>query len=61
MRTFIALEKLVEISERKTARMMGITLKQYRAERDKLIDTLGLNDEEIQSKRRARTRNKDIP
>lgn len=55
-RTNLTLQKLVDIEERKTARMMGCTLKQYRDERDKLMEVI-FPDEKIQSRRRVKQRN----
>lgn len=52
----LTLDKLVELEERKTARMMGCTLKQYRDERDKLMEVV-FPDEKVQSHRRVRRRN----
>lgn len=43
-RTKLTLNQLVETSERKTARIMGLTLKQYRAERDVLMDMMGYKE-----------------
>lgn len=43
-RQTLTLEQLVYLSERKTARYMGVTLKQYREERDALTDALGMTE-----------------
>ena len=43
-RQTLTLEQLVYLSERKTARYMGMTLKQYREERDALTDALGMTE-----------------
>ena len=56
LRQNLTLEQLIEIEERKTARMMGCTLKQYRGERDKLMEAV-FPDEKVQSHRRVRRRN----
>lgn len=40
----LTLDQLVYLSERRTARYMGITLKQYREERDELMDVLGMKE-----------------
>lgn len=52
----LSLEQLVELEERKTARMMGWSLKQYREQRDKLMEAV-FPDEKVQSHRRVRRRN----
>lgn len=52
----LTLEQLVELEERKTARMMGWSLKQYREQRDKLMEVV-FPDEKVQSHRRVRRRN----
>lgn len=52
----LTLEQLVELEERKTARMMGWSLKQYREQRDKLMEAV-FPDEKVQSHRRVRRRN----
>ncbi len=43
-RQTLNLEQLVYLSERKVARYMGVTLKQYREERDALTEALGLTE-----------------
>ncbi len=43
-RLTLSLEQLVYLGERRTARYMGVTLKQYRAERDELMDALGMKE-----------------
>ena len=43
-RLTLSLEQLVYLEERKTARYMGVTLKQYREERDLLTDIMGLTE-----------------
>ncbi len=40
----LTLDQLVYLSERRTARYMGVTLKQYREERDELMDALGMKE-----------------
>ncbi len=43
-RQTLNLEQLVYLSERKVARYMGVTLEQYREERDALTEALGLTE-----------------
>jgi hypothetical protein len=43
-RLTLSLEQLVYLEERKTARYMGVTLKQYREERDLLTEIMGLTE-----------------
>jgi hypothetical protein len=52
----LTLDQLVYLSERKTARYMGVTLKQYRKERDALTEALGLTEKKsgIYHQRRER-------
>ena len=40
----LTLDQLVYLSERRTARYMGVTLKQYREERDELMDAFGMKE-----------------
>lgn len=54
--TKLTLEQLVELEERKTARMMGWSLKQYREQRDKLMELI-FQDEKVQGHRRVKRRN----
>jgi hypothetical protein len=55
-RQTLNLEQLVYLSERKVARYMGVTLKQYREERDALTEALGLTEKKsgIYHQRRER-------
>ena len=55
-RLTLSLEQLVYLEERKTARYMGVTLKQYREERDALTEALGLTEKKsvIYPQRRER-------
>ena len=55
-RQTLNLEQLVYLSERKTARYMGVTLKQYREERDLLTEIMGLTEKKsgIYHQRRER-------
>ena len=55
-RLTLTLEQLVYLEERRTARYMGVTLKQYREERDALTDALGLTEKKrgIYHQRRER-------
>lgn len=52
----LTLEQMVELEERKTARMMGWSLKQYREQRDKLMELI-FQDEKVQGHRRVKRRN----
>lgn len=54
--TKLTLEQMVELEERKTARMMGWSLKQYREQRDKLMELI-FQDEKVQGHRRVKRRN----
>lgn len=46
MRIKMPLKNLVDLSERRTARMMGVTLKQYKKMRDDLMDAVEDNVKE---------------
>lgn len=56
-RQTLTLEQLVYLSERKTARYMGMTLKQYREERDALTDALGMTEKKRGIYHQKRQRN----
>lgn len=43
-RQTLTLEQLAYLAERRTARYMGMTLKQYREEQNALIDALGMTE-----------------
>jgi len=43
MRIKMPLKNLVDLTERRTARMMGVTLKQYKKMRDDLMDAVEYN------------------
>ena len=43
MRIKMPLKNLVDLTERRTARMMGVTLKQYKKMRDDLMDAVEEN------------------
>ena len=55
-RQTLNLKQLVYLSERKVARYMRVTLKQYREERDALTEALGLTEKKngIYHQRRER-------